>query len=458
MGRSPEISEAEHQVMQLIWNNLKKRSKMKLCSLLCLSFLICFVFPILSYADQLEDAEAAIQNEDFEKACEFLRPLAEDNNAEAQFLLGSLYVNGQGVEKDDTKGVSWVMKAARQGYAEARSRAISICLDLANQGDTTAMYNLGYMCLQGWGGERDPNICIGWLERAAESGHVRSAKVLSGIYAKGKFGITPDEEKASYWSNLPADFAAVIDGTWSGETPVQGDSPTKLTFDSDTQEWILEDTIVTGQSLLSSLKMEGIRAEEIKFEIFNSLNSTDEFDITCEWHSPLGTRIKKWGCDVGFMKDARTEDARNMMDRYLTADMGGSGKGRPIIPQLFPHKIRALNKEMVELGVKHPSLRKAMINEYELKQRYIVELRERSKDRILIERPGKYFRDELKFLDVAYVAYNDGMMEEERWRYWDRRFRSVIHQEPYRSLWLSSDTETYADEFIAYVNTIISGE
>jgi hypothetical protein len=36
---------------------------------------------------------------------------------------------------------------------------------------------------------------------------------------------------------------------------------------------------------------------------------------------------------------------------------------------------------MVELGSKHPSLAKAMINEYEIKQRYIVEHRERFKDR-----------------------------------------------------------------------------
>jgi hypothetical protein len=209
---------------------------MKLWRLSCFSLLLCFVFPILSYADQLEDAKAAIHNENFEKGCELLRPLAEENNAEAQFLLGSLYVNGQGVEKDDTKGLSWVMKAALQGYDEARLRALSICLDLANQGDVAAMYNVGYMCLERWGGEQDTDACIGWLESAAKSGHARSAKVLSGIYGKGKFGITPDEEKAAYWSNLPAAFAAGIDGTWSGEVPGMGmgGRPMKLTFTFET--------------------------------------------------------------------------------------------------------------------------------------------------------------------------------------------------------------------------------
>ena len=120
---------------------------MKSSRLLCLSLLFCFVFPILSYADQLEDAKAAIQNEDFNKSYELLLPLAEENNAEAQFLLGSLYINGQGVEKDDTKGCSWIMKSARQGYDQARLHAFNIYFELASRGDASAMYNLGYMCL-----------------------------------------------------------------------------------------------------------------------------------------------------------------------------------------------------------------------------------------------------------------------------------------------------------------------
>ena len=430
---------------------------MKLCRLLCFSLLLCFVFPILSYADQLEDAKATIQNEDFEKACELLGPLAEENNAEAQFLLGSLYINGQGVEKDDTKGLSWIMKSARLGYDQARSRALSIYFELAGRGDASAMYNLGYMYLHGWGGEQDTDIGIGWLESAAKNGHVRSAKVLSGIYAEGKFGITPDEDKASFWSNLPVESASGIDGTWSREAPVQGGPPMEYTFDSDAREYILEEIIVKGESL-SSLRMEMIRAEDLKFEIFNSLNSTDDFDITCEWRAPLGSRVTRRFCDVGYMKKARAEDARLFMQSMQD--------GTPFLHhsdhQLngeFAHKTEALNKEIVELGSKHPSLAKAMINEYELKQRYIVERRERFKDSILIghTEPEEYFGDELKFLNVAYLAYNDGMMEEHVWHYWDKRFRSVIHQEPFRSIWLSSKTETYADEFVAYVNRILSG-
>jgi TPR repeat protein len=177
---------------------------MKLSRLIMFSLLLNLVFPVLSYADRLEDAKAAIQDEHFEKAYRILSPLAEENNAEAQFLLGTLYINGQGVEKDDAKGLLWMMKAGRLGHDQARSRAFTISLELANHGDAAAMYSVGVMCLDSWGGEQDTDTCIGWLEKAAKSGYVRSAEVLSGIYAKGKFGIAPDEEKASYWSNLPA--------------------------------------------------------------------------------------------------------------------------------------------------------------------------------------------------------------------------------------------------------------
>ncbi len=429
---------------------------MKFYRLPCIILLFCFAFSVLSYADQLEEAKTSIQNEDFTRSYELLLPLAEENNAEAQFLLGSLYINGDGVEKDDTKGLSWIMKAARQGYDQARLRALGIYLELAERGDAGAMYNLGYMCLNGWGGERDTDAGIGWLEMAAKKGHVHSAKVLSGIYAEGKFGITPDEDKASFWSNLPAESTAGIDGTRSRETTVQGSPFMGYTFDSDSQEYILEEIIVEGGSILNSLRVEMMKAEDLKFEMYNSLNSTDDFDITCEWRAPMGSNIKRRVCEAGYIKKARAENGSLFLDnmKYETEFINSSDL---YLAVKLAQKTEALNREMVDLAKKHPYLAKAMINEYEIKQRYSVEQRERFKDSILIGRT-KPFRDELKFLNVAYLAYNDGLMEEPVWHYWDKRLRSVIDQEPYRSIWLSSGTETYADVFVAYVNSILSGD
>ena len=194
------------------------------------SLLICFVFPILSYADQLEDAKGAIANNEFEKAYQLLYPLAEENNLEAQTILGSMYIIGQGVEQDYTKGLSLIMNAGKMGYEPARVRALNSCLELAKQGDTAAMYNVGYMCLNKWGGEQDANSCIGWLETAAKLGHVRSGHVLSQIYTKNSFDIIPDKEKASYWDDMANGFAAGFDGTWTGIFSGMGGKPMTITY------------------------------------------------------------------------------------------------------------------------------------------------------------------------------------------------------------------------------------
>ena len=231
----------------------------------------------------------------------------------------------------------------------------------------------------------------------------------------------------------------------------------ETSIDSDAQERILDEITIIGQSL-HSLGMKMNKAEEIKFEIFNSLNSTDDFDIKCEYvaHTQYNSIIKRRECDVGYMKKAREEDARLFMDsvQYDLPFLHRSEQRRAVE---LADKTEALNKEMVELGMKHPSLVKAMVDEIELKQRYIIEQRERYKDSILIghTKPEDYFGDELKFLDFAYSAYLDGMMEEGIWNYWDRRLRSVILYEPYRSIWLSSNKETFAAIFMAYVNGIL---
>ena len=106
---------------------------MKLFRFVCFSFLLCFVLPILSYADQLEDANTAIKNGDFKKAYELLQPLAEEGNEEAQTRLGALYINEQGVETDINKGLSLITKAANKGYVPARRIAFKVYRNLSGK-------------------------------------------------------------------------------------------------------------------------------------------------------------------------------------------------------------------------------------------------------------------------------------------------------------------------------------
>ena len=49
-----------------------------------------------------------------------LRQAAEQGNAAAQFSLGLMYADGEGVPKDDAEAVRWYRLAAEQGNAAAQ--------------------------------------------------------------------------------------------------------------------------------------------------------------------------------------------------------------------------------------------------------------------------------------------------------------------------------------------------
>jgi hypothetical protein len=86
--------------------------------------------------------------------------------------------------------------------------------------------------------------------------------------------------------------------------------------------------------------MEMIRAEDLKFEIFNSLNSTDDFDITCEMYAPTGSRISRRVCDVGYMKKAREEDVSPLHGRHIYLMLRSDHQ----LAEEFAHKAEAMKK------------------------------------------------------------------------------------------------------------------
>ena len=71
-------------------------------------------------AGQFEDAMAAYQREDFLTARQLWQPLGDQGDAAAQFNLGFMYYNGQGVPQDYILAVKWFRLAADQGYADAQ--------------------------------------------------------------------------------------------------------------------------------------------------------------------------------------------------------------------------------------------------------------------------------------------------------------------------------------------------
>ncbi len=91
---------------------------------------------------------AAYKRGDYATALRELRPLAEQGNANAQYNLGFMYINGLGVPLDYAEAAKWFRKAAEQGYAGAQ-------------------YNLGLMYGNGEGVPLDYAKAHMWFNLAA---------------------------------------------------------------------------------------------------------------------------------------------------------------------------------------------------------------------------------------------------------------------------------------------------
>jgi TPR repeat protein len=86
-----------------------------------LAFLFSILVVKLAVAADFQKGLDAALNRDFLTANEEWTPLAERGDATPQFQLGWLYEEGLGVSKDYKTAIKWYKRAAEQGYAYAQS-------------------------------------------------------------------------------------------------------------------------------------------------------------------------------------------------------------------------------------------------------------------------------------------------------------------------------------------------
>ena len=110
--------------------------------------------------------------------------------ANAQFILGALYFNGQGVPQDYAQAAEWSRKAADQGYAGAQNI-------------------LGALYANGQGVPQDYARAAEWYRKAADQGFAAAQNSLGALYANGQ-GVPQDYAQAAEWYRKAADqgFAA----------------------------------------------------------------------------------------------------------------------------------------------------------------------------------------------------------------------------------------------------------
>ncbi len=75
--------------------------------------------PDPSLEDLVADAKAADEAQNYGNAFFLFHQAAEQESAEAQFRLGTMYLEGRGVAPDTTVAETWLRRADQQGYADA---------------------------------------------------------------------------------------------------------------------------------------------------------------------------------------------------------------------------------------------------------------------------------------------------------------------------------------------------
>ena len=87
---------------------------------------------------------------------------AEQGHASAQFNLGFMYGNGEGVLKDEAEAVRWYRLAAEQGHAGAQ-------------------YNLGLMYSKGEGVLKDSVLAHTWFNIAGANGNEAARELRDSL-------------------------------------------------------------------------------------------------------------------------------------------------------------------------------------------------------------------------------------------------------------------------------------
>ena len=78
---------------------------------------------------QFQQAVTAYETGNYSEALRLWKPLAEQGYPEAQYILGTMYHDGEGVAPSSIKAAEWYRKAAAQTSNEAVSRLAQEALD-----------------------------------------------------------------------------------------------------------------------------------------------------------------------------------------------------------------------------------------------------------------------------------------------------------------------------------------
>ena len=135
----------------------------------------------------------------------------------------------------------------------------------------------------------------------------------------------------------------------------------------------VEEIVVYGEKSLVHLRHEVHRAEDRVFDVFNTLNSDDEYDIHCYREAPIGSHIHRRVCRANFVSKATAAEARALLLRLPN----------PIASATIQKKTERLLEEMEALAKERPELLNALSELSGATQTYKSEHQRRCEGRVL---------------------------------------------------------------------------
>ena len=172
-------------------------------------------------AGNMEDGFSAAQKGDISTAYQTFKPFAEQGNVSAQYFIGWMYENGQGVAQDNKAAIKWYSHAAEKGYAPAQrnlssmyangkgvtqdqniARKLYQLVSVSEELNAGLQYNLGWMYGSNPNGDYATAFRI-W-NTLAQKGDAHGQNQLACMYMSGQ-GIVQDNVQAVKWYSLAAE-------------------------------------------------------------------------------------------------------------------------------------------------------------------------------------------------------------------------------------------------------------
>jgi hypothetical protein len=127
----------------------------------------------------------------------------------------------------------------------------------------------------------------------------------------------------------------------------------------------LEEVIVRAPRSLKSLREAIFDAEDRAFDLYNELNTDDDYDIVCHREAPTGSRISYRNCRARFVDRLLAENTAEAFS------LGGDGFAvLPLPMHQIEERMQILSEKIESLAREHPQLLEATVEVQRRKDAY----------------------------------------------------------------------------------------